>query len=140
MRIILTSVAVLWLLLAAASADAYSRSQNRKLDEIQQAYANAIRWSEFDRAWEFVDPQYRGEHPLTDLQLERYRQLQVSSYRERSRGVLPDGTVTREIEVGAINRNTQAERTIRYSEGWRWDEAGKRWWQTLGLPDFWQGQ
>ncbi len=140
MRTILASLVLLWLLLAAGTADAYSRSQGRKLDETQKAYANALRWSEFERAWDFVDPQYREAHPLSDLELERYRQLQVSSYSERRSGSLPDGTVMRDIEVGVINRNTQAERTVRYREGWRWDEKDKRWWQTLGLPDFWQGQ
>ena len=46
----------------------------------------------------------------------------------------------RRIEMGVINRNTQAERTVLVTERWRWDPEAKRWWQMQGLPDLWQGQ
>jgi hypothetical protein len=42
----------------------------------------------------------------------------------------------RDIEIGVINRNTLAERTVRYRERWRYDEAAKTWW--LARPaGFW---
>ena len=43
----------------------------------------------------------------------------------------------RDIEIGAINRNTLAERSVRYRERWRYDEAAKTWWLVSGLPDLW---
>ena len=43
----------------------------------------------------------------------------------------------RDIEIGVINRNTLAERTVRYRERWRYDEAAKTWWLVTGLPDLW---
>ena len=46
----------------------------------------------------------------------------------------------REIEIGVINRNTMAERTLRYTEEWKFDPATKTWWVTSGLPDFWAGE
>jgi hypothetical protein len=39
-----------------------------------------------------------------------------------------------------VNRHTQAERTVRFREQWRWDEEAKTWWTTGGLPDLWDGQ
>ena len=45
-----------------------------------------------------------------------------------------------DIEISITNRNTQNERTVRYREIWRWDDKAGRWWQTTGLPDFWNGQ
>ena len=46
----------------------------------------------------------------------------------------------REIQIGVINRHTMAERTVRYTERWRWDAAAGRWWIVDGLPDLWAGE
>jgi len=130
------------LLLVAATVHAagLSRAQRAKLVQAQEAYVAAVRWSDFEAAEGFIDPAYWQEHPLSDLQRERYRQVQVSGYRERASGVGADGTVERRIEMKVVNRNTQAERTVMVNERWRWDAEGKRWWQAQGLPDLWQGQ
>lgn len=140
-RNLFQSVAVALLLVAgSAQAEGPSRSQRNKLVPTQEAYVAAVRWGDFDKAEEFIDPLYLQQHPITDLQRERYRQVQVSSYRERSAAAGADGSIERRIEMGVINRNTQAERTVIVNERWRWDPEAKRWWQAAGLPDFWQGQ
>ena len=130
------------LLLAALTVHAagLSRAQRTKLTQAQEAYVAAVRWSDFDAAEGFIDPDYLQAHPLGDMQRERYRQVQVSSYRERSSSMDAEGILERRIEMGVINRNTQAERTVLVTERWRWDPEAKRWWQMQGLPDLWQGQ
>ena len=45
----------------------------------------------------------------------------------------------REIEVGVVNRHTLVERSLRYTERWRYDPKARTWWLTVGLPDFWAG-
>ncbi|MGE8213409.1 MAG: hypothetical protein ACN6Q8_07405 [Stenotrophomonas sp.] len=120
--------------------DGPSRSQRNKLVPTQEAYVAAVRWNDFDTAEGFIDPEYLRQQPITDLQRERYRQVQVSTYRERSNSVTADGDIERRVEVSVINRNTQAERTVVVKERWRWDPEAKRWWQAAGLPDLWQGQ
>ena len=45
----------------------------------------------------------------------------------------------REIQIGVVNRHTLAERSLRYTERWRYDPEAKTWWLTVGLPDFWAG-
>ncbi|WP_066091990.1 hypothetical protein [Xanthomonas massiliensis] len=136
--------ALLALVLAAlalpALAGGYSRSQLRKLETTQQDYATALRWEGFEQALNFVDPAYRRDHPVDALHLERYRQLQVSGYHELGSGTDEAGNPVREAEIGIINRNTQAERTVRVRETWRWDPQAKRWWQVSGLPDLWDGR
>ncbi len=130
------------LLLAAMSLQSAGpgRAQRAKLAQTQAAYVAAVRWSDFEAAENFIDPQQRQAHPLGDVQRERYRQVQVSSYRERSSSMDAEGMLERRIEMGVINRNTQAERTVLVTERWRWDPEAKRWWQTAGLPDLWKGQ
>ena len=142
LRRLFQAALVLSLLVAAgaSAADGPSRSQRAKLVPTQAAYTAAVRWSDFEAAENFIDPQQRQAHPLGDVQRERYRQVQVSSYRERSSSMDAEGMLERRIEMGVINRNTQAERTVLVTERWRWDPEAKRWWQMQGLPDLWQGQ
>ena len=139
-RLILTAIAALLGMAVTAQAAGPGRSQRNKLTQTQEAYVAAVRWSDFEAAERFIDPAYWQAHPLTDLQRERYRQVQVSNYRERSTGVAADGAIERRVEMGVINRNTLAERTVMVTERWRWDPEAKRWWQAQGLPDLWQGQ
>ena len=114
-----------------------SASKGSALDETQYAYSAAIRWGDFEGAYNLVDPKVREEHPLTDVDFSRYKQVQISAYRDLGGSPLASGEIVREIEIGVINRNTLAERTVRYRERWRYDEAAKTWWLTSGLPDLW---
>jgi hypothetical protein len=135
---------ILLLLLAAtfflvASAPTYSsskRSQAKLLETVQFKYASAIRWSEFEMAWSHVDPAYRDKNPLSDLEKERFKQIQITGYDKKTQDFLPDGSVEQSIEIRLINRNTQTERIVMDIQVWRWDEKAKRWWLTTGLPSF----
>ncbi len=116
-------------------------NEGNLLDTAQYAWSGAIRWGDFEGAMNLVDPKLRGEHPPTSMELERYKQVQISAYRDLGASAdLKAGTATRDIEIGVINRHTQSERRVRYREQWRWDPAAKTWWLTTGLPDLWSGQ
>lgn len=131
------------MLLAATlllSACASNSGQANKLDELQRAYGAAIRWGDFEGAWNLVEPDYRKAHPMTDLQFERYKQIQISTYRDLGAQTLPDGKAIREIEIGVINRNNMTERSARYTERWRYDAEAKTWWLVGALPDLWEGE
>lgn len=140
MRVIARMLWVLGLLAVLAPAGAQSRMQRGKLQQVQDAYAASIRWGDFENAWQAVDPAYRAEHPMTELEFERYKQIQISGYRDLSTRSGPDGTVERAVELRVINKHTMAERTERYVERWRWDAEAKRWWLVVGMPDLWKGQ
>jgi hypothetical protein len=128
------------LMLVLAPAAAQSRLQRGKLQQLQDMYAASIRWGDFENAWQAVDPAYKLEHPMTELEFERYQQVQISGYRDVSTSAGPDGTVERAVELRVINKHTMAERTLRYRERWRWDPKMKRWWLVVGLPDLWDGE
>lgn len=132
-------IGLLWLLAACALAGCASTGRVNELDKVQYAYSAAIRWGDFEGAWQLVDPEYRKQHPLSDIEFERYKQIQVSGYRDLAAQTMADGSAMREIQIGVINRHTLVERSLRYTEHWRYDPATKRWWLTVGLPDFWSG-
>jgi hypothetical protein len=124
-------------MLSAVPADAAKkRPQFKQFEAVQSQYASAIRWNEFEMAWGHIDPAYRKENPLSDLEKERLKQIQVTGYTEKTQDYLADGSIEQTVEIRLINRNTQAERKVFDTQIWRWDEKVKRWWLTTGLPDF----
>lgn len=114
-------------------------SERDALERAQYAWSAAIRWGDFEGAFTLLDPEVRKAHPLSELELERYKQVQISGYRELATQTSPTGEVMREIQIGVVNRHTLVERTTRYTERWRYDAEAKTWWLTSGLPDFWSG-
>ena len=116
-----------------------SASKGSALDENQYAYSAAIRWGDFEGAWTLVDPKLREEKPLTDVDFSRYKQVQISTYTDMGGTVEPSGVVVRDGEIGVVNRDTHAARSVRYGERWGYDESAKTWWLVSGLPDLWQG-
>lgn len=125
----------------AGCASTGKETKGNQLDKAQYAWSAAIRWGDFDGAANLLDPRLRDEHPPTPVELERYKQVQISAYRDLGASAdFQGGTATRDIEIGVINRHTQTERSVRYREQWRWDPEAKTWWLTTGLPDLWAGQ
>ena len=117
---------------------ASAKHQMGALDQMQYAYSAAIRWGDFEGAWNLVDPKYRDAHPMSDMELERYKQIQIAGYRDVATQTLADGDVVREIQIDLVNRHTLTERSTRYTEHWHFDSPTKTWWLTNGLPDLWQ--
>ena len=122
------------LALAGCASAGANKSQ---YDEKVYAYSAAIRWGDFEGAWSLVDPAYRDAHPMSDVEFERYKQIQVAGYRDMATRTLEDGDVVREIQIDVVNRHTLTERQARYTERWHFDPATKTWWLAVGLPDFW---
>ncbi|WP_231118312.1 hypothetical protein [Lysobacter silvisoli] len=131
---------LLVLCLLALAGGAWASKKSNNLERNQYTWSGAIRWGEFEQAQNLIDAGYRKEHPVSALELERYKQVQVTSYRDVGSSMdAKAGIAVRDIEIGVINRHTQAERTVRYREQWRWDPESKNWWLHSGLPDFWDG-
>lgn len=140
MRTMLLALLAGSMLVLAACASG-GGSKNDKLQELQYDYSAAIRWGNFEGAWNVVDPKYRKEHPMTQLEFDRFKQIQVSGYSELGATMSADKQqAMREIGISVINKHTMTERSIRYTEAWQYDPVAKTWWITSGLPDFWAGQ
>ena len=132
---------LLLVLVSLLAACASMTNEQDLLNRNQYAWSKAIRWGEFEGATNLIDPLKREEHALTDVEMARYEQVQISHYRDL--GASQDreaGTAVRDIEIGVVNKHTMTERTVRYREEWRWDEPSKTWWLTSGMPDLWDGE
>ena len=124
------------LLLSGLVACAGVPSKMNPRDAALSEYGVAIRWSEFDQALAFLDPAVRLEHPLTDLERERLKLIQVTGYEVKARHSTDENNLEQTVEIRLVSRNTQLERTITDHQSWHWDAAAKRYWLTSGLPDF----
>jgi len=131
-------LASLMLLISACASDgaaAKNRGMNKARDRALYDYASTIHWSEFDKATAFVDPEWLKAHPLSKLDMDRYKQVQITGYDVRTVEIQPDGSFDQVVEIRLINVNTQVERQITDHQHWRWDDKAKHWWLTTGLPD-----
>ena len=138
LRSALPCIAIVLLLVAIAACDnmmsSLKPSKAHGLDLALYDFSSAMRWGDFDKAYDFVDPKTKVEHPLTDLERARFKQVEVSGYTVISR-LDGDGTVDEQVRLDLVNRNTQLTRSVIYREHWRWDPAIKTWWLVTGLPD-----
>jgi hypothetical protein len=132
MRRILSIIAILFVLLAGCATQQRSDS----LTSTITAYGNTLRWGDFQSAVQFIDPAVRAKHPVSDLDLARYKQVRVTEY-DNGAGPVPTGEfdVQQTAEINVVNIHTQAERSIVDHQTWHFDQAAKRWWLTSGLPD-----
>ena len=125
-------VLVLVSLLAACGSVGHKRSPR---DAMLYEYVSAVRWSDFDRAVGFVDPLTLASDPVDPIELERFKQFQVTGYDVRTSVEPAPGQYEQVVEIRMVNRHTQAEKFLVDRQRWRWDETGKRWWLVSGLPD-----
>lgn len=126
---------VMLLALLAGCAVEQMRNKETILEETLKTYAATIRWGDMTQALGFVDPAYLAAHPLTPLDLARYKQVQVTAYNDAPAAPISETEVRQVVEIGIVNINTQTARSIIDNQVWRYDEAQKRWWLTTGLPD-----
>jgi hypothetical protein len=100
------------------------------------AYANAVRWDGFEVAEMFVDPKVREAHPITDLDREHFKQVQVNDY-DDGNGPVPAGEneVRQTVRIGLTNLHTQAVRTIVDHQVWKYDAEKNKWWLETGIPN-----
>ena len=124
---------VLSILLLAACA---TQERSRSLTTTLSAYGGVLRWGDFASAAQFIDPKVRAEHPLSELDRARYKQVRVTEYDDGSGPVPISPTeVQQSVRLSVVNIHTQAERTIIDRQTWHYDEQAKHWWLTRGLPD-----
>jgi hypothetical protein len=124
---------VLSILLLAACA---TQERSRSLTTTLSAYGGVLRWGDFACAAQFIDPKVRAEHPISELDRARYKQVRVTEYDDGSGPVPISPTeVQQTVRISVVNIHTQAERTVIDRQTWHYDEQARHWWLTSGLPD-----
>jgi hypothetical protein len=132
------TVSTMFFALCAGCSAMTTQSESRDLELTLVAYANAVRWGDFEQALAFVDKQTLKDHPLSAIDMERYKQVKVAAYTEQPPVPTGPHEVRQIVQISLVNINTQTERSIVDKQLWRYDEKGKHWHLMSGLPDITQ--
>jgi hypothetical protein len=125
-------------LVAMLSGCSSDKADEKLLESTLENYASVIRWGNFEDAVAYIDPAALKEHPISALDLARYRQVRVTAYNEQPFKSVGELQVRQVVEVGIVNNNTQVMRSLTDRQLWRFDVKEKRWWLMTGLPDITQ--
>jgi len=111
-----------------------SNKNDKALEAALKIYGNAVRWNDFEKARESVDPQLRPPGGFSDADEAYYKQFQVSGYLPKSAERPDPQSYSQRVELRIIDVASQTERTQTDRQTWRYDPVAKRWWLTSGLP------
>jgi uncharacterized protein YceK len=129
-RIMLVGAA---LLLLAGCATLQKKDSLR--DQTLEGYGAALRWGDFQSAWQYVDPAVRAARPLTDQQKALYNTVRVAEYDAAGPMATGPDTIEQTATIGLIVKSSQRVYSVMDHQTWQWDAQAKRWWLESGLPD-----
>lgn len=115
-------------------------TRNKLLVDTLRSYGATLRWNGIEGGEVFLDPAYRKQHPLTSLDIDRYKQVRLADYDDEPPVSVGDNEVTQVVKISVINRHTQTVRSLVDRQVWHYDEKSKHWWLMSGLPDITQRQ
>jgi hypothetical protein len=122
--------------LSACSGSQTTRQMEKSLADTLKQYETIIRWSQWDAAVDFIAPEYIQENPISQLEMDRLRLFNVTTYTIRSAGRYDEGLTARQVvEIKMYNKRQGLERSYTDNQEWRYDEESKRWRLHSGLPD-----
>jgi hypothetical protein len=129
-------IAALLILATFISSCTSPNRQNKALDETLLQYEQVIRWSEWDGAIEFLDPQSMIDKPISTLDMDRLRLFRVTRYQVRSATPFNEGNSFRQVvEISLFNRNRAVEKRVIDQQEWRYNSERERWFLHSSLPD-----
>ena len=135
LRSLRVSISLISLILVTLALPVMAKSREKILTETLRTYAATIRWGSIEQAETFVDPEYRTAHPQSQLDLDRYKQIRITSYEDSAPVPVNDDEVRQTVEIGIVNLHTQEARSIIDRQVWKYDKKGKVWLLSSGLPD-----
>ena len=97
----------------------------RNLEDAQRSYTQMVRWGDFERASEWVDPEERGRF-LADA--ERLAEVRVTDYEIGSLDLDDEGgAATVRVSYRAYHLATLVEREVLEVQSWYFDGDTGRW-------------
>ncbi len=123
-----------FLLLISACGSLTEFRKLEKLNETTRAYEQAIRWSEFDYAMNFLKPSERETNPPDES---FYKRIRVTDYKIKKNALSEDEIKAIQIaEISYYRIDNMIVKTFTDRQQWEWDAKDNRWYLTSGLPAF----
>lgn len=128
------------LVLGLGACATEGKRQMSALERAQYAWTAAIRWGDIPGAWKQLSPDYRTRHALSEIEVSRYKLVEVTGYNVVDSNTLGPEDFERSVEITVVNKKDMSARTVPFTERWHYDAASQAWWLTNGLPNFWDGR
>lgn len=110
--------------------------EDKSLSETLKQYETIIRWAQWDAAVDFISMDYKAEHPISRLEMDRLRLFRVTQYNVRSSVPVDEGKgLMQLVEIRMFNKNQARERVILDEQYWKFNDETERWKLHSGLPD-----
>jgi hypothetical protein len=111
-------------------------SYNSKMDSfegISRAYEKALNASDFETAYQFMDPETIKE----ETGFSKYKNIKIVDYEVKKYDLSDDNSeISQTVEIGYYKLGNYILRTLRHKELWKYDEEKENWFLQTGLPDF----
>ncbi|NCA69891.1 MAG: hypothetical protein EOM91_07245 [Sphingobacteriia bacterium] len=103
------------------------------LDMATRGYQAALRWGDYERAFNQLQPSQREQKGLPPA----FANLRVVGYDLVQRPVMhADGSAVQTVVIDYVFEDTQIARRLTDRQTWHWDEVNRTWWLHSGLPAF----
>lgn len=120
--------------LSATGCASNGKADQKLLEATLRQYASVMRWGDPSQAIAFVDPEVLRANPVSAIELERWKQVQIAGYRERPAEMSGELEARQVAQIDLVNRHTQQVRNVLDMQVWRYDPVAKKWWLMSGLP------
>lgn len=127
-------VLILLSLLLISCASLTEMRKKDKFEERSRAYEDAVRWSNFETAGSFLNPE---ESEKIYAKIEELKQFKVTSYVVKKFLPSKDQSQVRLfVEVHYFRINGLVVNSLIDRQLWEYDTTEEQWFLTSGLPDF----
>ncbi len=121
------------LMLVAGCGTISDMSQKKKFSELSKAYKDAILWSDFEYASEFLADGLENKDRLDPS----YANVKVTAFEKKRNIVDPDVNKIEEVvEIRYYWIDRMVEKSVTDNQVWIWNPEAQNWFLVTGLPDF----
>jgi hypothetical protein len=106
------------------------QKREASLDDTLSMYEQAIRWSAFDKAANYLKKPEQADIPKLDS-------IKVTSYQPMGRDVADNGQrIEEKVRIHFLFQHNQKQRSLIDHQVWEYDATENRWYLMTSLPNF----
>jgi hypothetical protein len=107
--------------------------QKEKFKDINNAYRQAILWSDFEYASSFHESHLQNQMELDPI----YKIIKVTAYDEKRHVINSDANhIEQTVDIQYYRIDQMLEKSIIFNPVWKWDTQSKNWYLISGMPIF----
>ena len=124
----------LLVVLIAGCAGVRDLAQQKRFEMTSSAYEKAIRWSDFEKAVQYLNDTAKKKNPPD---LKKLKHIKVIEYEVKKTSLMKDQSrIFQVAEIQYYRDDSNVVKTVTDNQIWEYDTTSKNWYLLSGLPDF----